>query len=86
MDLPSPGLCLTPRGHLALFYDAGAAGLDAGLMPPVHAFWREFGAPQREVHVESPPEDELERVVLAATAEGARKAEVIRNQDSAVRI
>jgi non-specific serine/threonine protein kinase len=90
-----------------VFPDAGALGLDAGLMerlvrafergsghgllllgadeagtslPPVHAYWREFGArfvttlcvqqdgdaSQREVHAESPPYDELDRVVLAA--------------------
>ena len=111
MNPVSLSLGLTPRGNLALvhhvFPDAGALGLDAGLMerlvrafergsghgllllgadeagtslPPVHAYWREFGArfvttlcvqqdgdaSQREVHAESPPYDELDRVVLAA--------------------
>ena len=111
MNPVSLSLGLTPRGNLALvhhvFPDAGALGLNAGLMerlvrafergsghgllllgadeagtslPPVHAYWREFGArfvttlcvqqdgdaSQREVHAESPPYDELDRVVLAA--------------------
>src|SRR5712692_8315071 len=71
MDSVSLSLGLTPRGHLALFHDAGTLGLDAGLMerlvrsfergsghglfllgadeagislPPVYAYWREFGA------------------------------------------
>src|SRR6266852_4600582 len=111
MDAVSLSLGLTPRGHLALLHnvshDAGALGLDAGLMerlvrafergsghvllllgadeagtalPPVHAYWREFGArfvtslcvqedsdaPQREVRVAAPPGDELERIALSA--------------------
>src|SRR6266849_6141898 len=64
-------------GHGLLLLGADEAGTS---LPPVHAYWREFGArfvtslcvqedsdaSQREVHVESPPGDELERIALAA--------------------
>ena len=49
-------------------------------LPPVHAYWREFGAryvtalcthqdsdaPRKGLRVAAPPEDELDRVALAA--------------------
>jgi len=64
-------------GHGLLLLGAGEAGTS---LPPVHAYWREFGArfitslcvqddsdaPQREVRVAPPPGDELERIALAA--------------------
>jgi hypothetical protein len=64
-------------GHGLLLLGADEAGTS---LPPVHAYWREFGArfvtslcvqedsdaPQREVRVAAPPGDELERIALAA--------------------
>src|SRR5712691_5189269 len=64
-------------GHGLLLLGADEAGTS---LPPVHAYWREFGArfvtslcvqedsdaPQREVRVAAPPADELECIALAA--------------------
>src|SRR6266852_2480787 len=64
-------------GHGLLLLGADEAGIS---LPPVYAYWREFGArfvtavcvqedsdgSQREVHVASPSDDELERIARAA--------------------
>src|SRR5437016_13799743 len=62
-------------GHGLLLLGADEAGTS---LPPVHAYWREFGArfvtslcvqedsgaPRAEGHIASPPGDELERIAL----------------------
>jgi len=64
-------------GHGLLHLGADEAGT---ALPPVYSYWREFGAryvtalctlpeidtPRQKVHVPHPPEEELERMVLAA--------------------
>src|SRR5271168_4395790 len=64
-------------GHGLLLLGADEAGTS---LPPVHAYWREFGArfvtalctrqndgaPRKETFVAAPPEVELERMALAA--------------------
>src|ERR1039457_6482942 len=68
---------LRGSGHGLLHLGADEAGTP---LPPVFSYWREFGAsyvtalctqpdietPQRKVHVPTPPNAELERLVLAA--------------------
>src|SRR2546427_8322169 len=64
-------------GHGLLLLGADEAGTS---LPPIHTYWREFGArfvtglcvqedsdgPRREEHVASPLDDELARITLAA--------------------
>src|SRR2546422_11146777 len=64
-------------GHGLLLLGADEAGTT---LPPVHSYWREFGAryvtalctqqdsdaPQKRVHVAAPTNEELERMMLAA--------------------
>src|SRR5450756_566413 len=64
-------------GHGLLLLGADEAG---AALPPVHSYWREFGAryvtslctrqdsdaPRQRVRVAAPPDEELERMALAA--------------------